>query len=231
MLSLFSTSSDKAGFRLQYMEVFNWGTFDEKVFRINPQGNNSLLTGANASGKSTYIDALLTLIVPAKRDRFYNQSSGVEKKGDRTEETYVLGHYGNIQEEGKGFELLSQSSDGNKRVAIDYLIDARIPRTSLNSESAPLYRSLSEQGVVRPFQNKNATYTYRPGCMDLDTNGHPIGKNGSPIQDITVYGTPTEGVVYDNDTLSRRRNDFASGWAKETTDAIKKHFKLWEKIC
>jgi len=101
MLSLFSTSSDKAGFRLQYMEVFNWGTFDEKVFRINPQGNNSLLTGANASGKSTYIDALLTLMVPTKRDRFYNQSSGVEKKGDRTEETYVLGHYGNIQEEGK----------------------------------------------------------------------------------------------------------------------------------
>jgi uncharacterized protein YPO0396 len=101
MLSLFSTSSNKAGFRLQYMEVYNWGTFNEKVFRINPKGNNSLLTGANASGKSTYIDALLTLIVPAKKDRFYNQSSGVEKKGDRTEETYVLGHYGNIQEEGK----------------------------------------------------------------------------------------------------------------------------------
>lgn len=102
MLSLFSTSSDKAGFRLQYMEVFNWGTFTQPdVFRINPKGNNSLLTGANASGKSTYIDALLTLIVPAKKDRFYNQSSGVEKKGDRTEETYVLGHYGNIQEEGK----------------------------------------------------------------------------------------------------------------------------------
>lgn len=101
MLSLFSTSSDKAGFRLQYMEVFNWGTFDKIVFRINPQGNNSLLTGANASGKSTYIDALLTLMVPAKKDRFYNQSSGVDKKGNRTEETYVLGHYGNIQEEGK----------------------------------------------------------------------------------------------------------------------------------
>src|ERR1035438_2293945 len=101
MLSLFSTSSEKAGFRLQYMEVYNWGTFHDKVFRINPQGNNSLLTGANASGKSTYIDALLTLLVPLKKDRFYNQSSGVEKKGDRTEETYVYGHYGNIQEEGK----------------------------------------------------------------------------------------------------------------------------------
>ncbi len=101
MLSLFSTSSDKAGFRLQYMEVYNWGTFHERIFRINPQGNNSLLTGANASGKSTYIDALLTLLVPTKKDRFYNQSSGIDKKGDRTEETYVCGHYGNIQEEGK----------------------------------------------------------------------------------------------------------------------------------
>ena len=101
MLSLFSTSSDKAGFRLQYMEVYNWGTFNERVFRISPQGNNSLLTGANASGKSTYIDALLTLMVPLQRDRFYNQSSGVEKKGARTEETYVLGHYGNIQREGE----------------------------------------------------------------------------------------------------------------------------------
>jgi len=113
MLSLFSTSSDKAGFRLQYMEVFNWGTFNEKVFRINPQGNNSLLTGANASGKSTYIDALLTLMVPAKKDRFYNQSSGVEKKGDRTEETYVLGHYGNIQEEGKSSTSTQKLRDTN----------------------------------------------------------------------------------------------------------------------
>ena len=113
MLSLFSTSSDKAGFRLQYMEVYNWGTFDKKVFRINPQGNNSLLTGANASGKSTYIDALLTLIVPTKRNRFYNQSSGVDKKGDRTEETYVLGHYGNIQEEGKTSTSTQKLRDNN----------------------------------------------------------------------------------------------------------------------
>lgn len=113
MLSLFSTSSNKAGFRLQYMEVFNWGTFNENVFRINPQGNNSLLTGANASGKSTFIDALLTLMVPAKKDRFYNQSSGVEKKGDRTEETYVLGHYGSIQEEGKSSTSTQKLRDKN----------------------------------------------------------------------------------------------------------------------
>ncbi len=101
MWNLFSTSSEMAGFRLQYMEIYNWGTFDEQIFQITPQGNNSLLTGANGSGKTTFIDALLTLLVPAKRDRFYNQSSGVEKKGDRTEESYVCGHYGDIQKAGE----------------------------------------------------------------------------------------------------------------------------------
>lgn len=67
---------------------------------MNLHGNNSLLTGANASGKSTLIDALLTLMVPLKRQRFYNQSSGVEKKGNRTEESYFFGNYGNQQQEG-----------------------------------------------------------------------------------------------------------------------------------
>ena len=99
-MSLFNTSPQVAGFKLDYMEVWNWGTFDETVYRLCPQGNNSLLTGANASGKSTLIDALLTLLVPLKRQRFYNQSSGVEKKGNRTEESYFFGNYGNQQQEG-----------------------------------------------------------------------------------------------------------------------------------
>ena len=100
MWELFSTDAGTSGFRLHYMELLNWGTFNGEVVRIAPEGNNALLTGANASGKSTFIDALLTLLVPMQRKRFYNQSAGVEKKGDRSEETYVLGHYGNILKEG-----------------------------------------------------------------------------------------------------------------------------------
>lgn len=99
-MNLFNTSPEVAGFKLDYLEVWNWGTFDQKVYRMNTHGNNSLLTGANASGKSTLIDALLTLMVPLKRQRFYNQSSGVEKKGNRTEESYFFGNYGNQQQEG-----------------------------------------------------------------------------------------------------------------------------------
>lgn len=108
---LFTTNAGTAGYRLNYMEVYNWGTFNNRIYRIAPEGNNSLLTGANASGKSTLIDALLTLLVPAKKDRFYNQSSGNERKGDRTEETYVLGNYGNIQAEGESATKTQQLRD------------------------------------------------------------------------------------------------------------------------
>ncbi|HEY1115058.1 MAG TPA: ATP-binding protein, partial [Chitinophagaceae bacterium] len=95
-LTVFSTDNNKSGFRLQNMEVLNWGTFDEHVWKIEPGGETSLLTGANGSGKTTFVDALLTLIVPERRYRFYNQSSGSDKKGDRTEDSYVLGAYGTV---------------------------------------------------------------------------------------------------------------------------------------
>ena len=167
MLSLFSTSSDKAGFRLQYMEVFNWGTFDKNVFRINPQGNNSLLTGANASGKSTFIDALLTLIVPAKKDRFYNQSSGVEKKGDRTEETYVLGHYGNIQEEGK-----TSSSTQKLRTTNDYsVILAHFENTDQKQITLFQVRWYSNNELRRQFGIAHVPLEVSKDFADFDSKG------------------------------------------------------------
>jgi len=168
MLSLYSTSSDKAGFRLQYMEVFNWGTFDEKVFRINPQGNNSLLTGANASGKSTYIDALLTLMVPAKKDRFYNQSSGVDKKGNRTEETYVLGHYGNIQEEGKSSTSTQKLRDKNTYS----VILAHFKNTDLKLVTLFQVRWFSSSGELnRQFGIAHVPLEIEKDFRDFDSKG------------------------------------------------------------
>lgn len=89
MYSLFSTKSDEAGYRLQYFEAYNWGTFDKEIFRISPQCNTTLITGANGSGKTTFVQGLLTLIVPEKRYRFYEHQ--------RTEESYVLGEFGDIE--------------------------------------------------------------------------------------------------------------------------------------
>jgi len=53
-LGVFSTDENKSGFRLQYMEIFNWGTFDEHVWKIRPVGETSLLTGANGYEDYTY---------------------------------------------------------------------------------------------------------------------------------------------------------------------------------
>jgi uncharacterized protein YPO0396 len=168
MLSLFSTSSDKAGFRLQYMEVYNWGTFDEKVFRINPQGNNSLLTGANASGKSTYIDALLTLMVSAKKDRFYNQSSGIDKKGNRTEETYVLGHYGNIQEEGKSSTSTQKLRDKNTYS----VILAHFKNTDLKQVTLFQVRWFNSSGELnRQFGIAHISLEIEKDFRDFDSKG------------------------------------------------------------
>ena len=89
-LSLFSTNPGESGFRVNSFELYNWGTFD-KLYKIEPHGETSLLTGANASGKTTLVDGLLTLLVPERRMRFYNQTAGA--KGERTEESYVLGEY------------------------------------------------------------------------------------------------------------------------------------------
>ena len=79
-----------SGFRLQQIEVYNWGTFNQRIWRLTPNGSTALLTGANGSGKSTLADALLTLFVPYSR-RTYNQASGTEKHRERSESTYVRG--------------------------------------------------------------------------------------------------------------------------------------------
>ncbi|MFT3678618.1 MAG: ATP-binding protein [Ferruginibacter sp.] len=93
MSTLFSNNNSDNGYRLRYLEVFNWGTFNGKVYRLQPDGRTSLLTGANGSGKTTLIDALLTVLVPTNK-RFYNQSSGAESKKERDENSYFWGYYG-----------------------------------------------------------------------------------------------------------------------------------------
>ena len=95
MSTLFSNNQSDNGYRLRYLEVFNWGTFNGKVYKLQPDGRTSLLTGANGSGKTTLIDALLTILVPTHK-RFYNQSSGAESKKERDENSYFWGYHGKI---------------------------------------------------------------------------------------------------------------------------------------
>ncbi len=87
----FITDQGRAGFRLQRLEVLNWGTFDKRVWRYELDGRNGLLTGDIGSGKSTMVDAITTLLVPAHRVA-YNKAAGAEAR-ERSLRSYVLGHY------------------------------------------------------------------------------------------------------------------------------------------
>jgi uncharacterized protein YPO0396 len=80
-----------SGFRLARLEVLNWGTFDRQVWTLQLDGRNGLLTGDIGSGKSTLVDAITTLLVPAHRIA-YNKAAGADSR-ERTLRSYVLGHY------------------------------------------------------------------------------------------------------------------------------------------
>jgi uncharacterized protein YPO0396 len=84
----------KPGFRLEKLEVSNWGTFDSSrgtVHVVRPCGATTLLIGQNGSGKSTLVDALLTLFVrPVVRN--YNVAAGAQKT-ERDERSYVKGAF------------------------------------------------------------------------------------------------------------------------------------------
>ena len=84
-------ASPRAGYRLQYAEVRNWGTFDELVWRFTPGTDTALLTGDIGSGKSTIVDALTTLLMPAHKAA-YNKAAGADAR-ERTLRSYVEGHY------------------------------------------------------------------------------------------------------------------------------------------
>jgi len=88
------------GCRLQRLELFNWGTFDQKVWTFDVEGRNALLTGDIGSGKSTLVDAVTTLLLPANRIS-YNKAAGADTR-ERDLRSYVLGHYKSERNETTG---------------------------------------------------------------------------------------------------------------------------------
>lgn len=112
-LSLDFVADDRlAGFRLQRLEVYNWGTFDGQVWTLNLGGRNSLLTGDIGSGKSTLVDAVTSLLVPAHRVAF-NKAAGADAR-ERTLRSYVLGYYKSERNEISGSGKPVALRDNNK---------------------------------------------------------------------------------------------------------------------
>ncbi|MCX7774147.1 MAG: ATP-dependent exonuclease SbcCD, C subunit-like protein [Clostridia bacterium] len=91
------TDDQLAGFRLQRLEVYNWGTFTDRVWTMHLNGKNALLTGDIGSGKSTLVDAVTTLLVPSQRIA-YNKAAGSDSR-ERSLRSYVLGYFKSERQE------------------------------------------------------------------------------------------------------------------------------------
>ena len=96
----FAVDDTLSGFRLKRLEVFNWGTFDGRVWTLQLDVRNALLTGDIGSGKSTLVDAVTTLLVPAHRVA-YNKAAGADSR-ERSLRSYVLGSYKSERNENTG---------------------------------------------------------------------------------------------------------------------------------
>ncbi len=99
----------KGQIKLSELWVCNWGTFTG-IHHININENGSLITGENGSGKSTMIDALMTLLLPPGKVDFNTAASQGSGK-DRTLISYMRGSYArSLDVDGKGDMFLRRGS-------------------------------------------------------------------------------------------------------------------------
>ena len=90
----------RSGYRLDRLELYNWGTFHDRVWRLDLRGDNTLLTGDIGSGKSTLVDAVTTLLLPSQKIA-YNKAAGADTR-ERSLRSYVLGFYKSERNEATG---------------------------------------------------------------------------------------------------------------------------------
>lgn len=88
----FTADDTLSGFRLSRLEVFNWGTFDSRVWtNCSSMAGTACSPATSAPASPRWSMPSTTLLVPANRVA-YNKAAGADGK-ERTLRSYVLGHY------------------------------------------------------------------------------------------------------------------------------------------
>lgn len=172
------------GFRLEQLEVYNWGTFNEHIHVLKLEGQNTLLTGDIGSGKSTLVDALTTLLVPPQKI-VYNLAAGAERR-ERSLRSYLLGHYKSTQQTGSArSQAVSLRDNGQYSVILGRFHNASSEKWVTlaqifwlnNTDSAPERRYLSCEG---PLSIKEHLSSLHPiGSLNRRLKAHNIEVHSS----------------------------------------------------
>ncbi len=181
MNQLFDTRPDRPGYRLQLLEIYNWGTFDSanhKVFQFRPAGRTSLLVGHNGSGKSTLVDAITTLL---GCNRNYNLAAGAKSR-ERTTKTYIKGAYDQIADESNKSVSMFLRPKGDKLTALS----AQFTDEKLN-KSFTLLQIL----YLRNGDSDDRVYAIFDGSCELSKSLNGLNKSDEIRKHLKSLGFQT----------------------------------------
>ena len=181
MNQLFDTRPDRPGFRLQLLEIFNWGTFDSsnhKVFQFRPEGRTSLLVGHNGSGKSTLVDAITTLL---GCNRNYNLAAGAKSR-ERTTKTYIKGAYDQVADESNKSVSMFLRPKGDKLTALSaQFTDEKLGKTF----------TLLQVLYLRNGDSDDRVYAINDGSCDLSASLNGLNKSDEIRKHLKSLGFQT----------------------------------------
>lgn len=157
----------RPGFRLRRFEVLNWGTFNRRIWKIEPGGENALLTGDIGSGKSTLVDAMTTLLVPPRKIT-YNRAAGAEAR-ERSPYSYVRGEYRTVSNEITGSsQAQALRGENTYSVILGVFVDAAAQR-----EVSLAIVLWAKQGERTP----DRFYVVAPVALAIDTDFTGFGSD------------------------------------------------------
>ncbi|MGV0036772.1 MAG: ATP-binding protein [Candidatus Azotimanducaceae bacterium WSBS_2022_MAG_OTU7] len=82
--------------RLEELSVYNWGSF-HGLHSATIDSAGTLITGDNGSGKSTFVDGLMALLLPAGKATF-NVAAAQGDRSDRSLMSYMRGSFGSAHD-------------------------------------------------------------------------------------------------------------------------------------
>ena len=172
----------RSGFRLDAMELYNWGTFGQSVWTFPFGGENSLVTGDIGSGKSTWVDALSTLLVPPQRIT-YNKAAGAERR-ERTDRSYVLGEYRSSRDEGAAYSRpIYLRDEGCYSLLLAVFTDAKASRLLTLAQ----LRWLKAGEIQRIYVASGRRLSILEDFKDFDGDGPALKKRLRQSPSIEVF--------------------------------------------
>lgn len=111
-----AASSGKAGFRVDELQIQNFGSYDGPPSVLQFNRGSAIFTGRNGVGKTTAIDAFRMLI--AQEPSFNDATVPESRKRDRDIRTYYQGVLGKVQHEGQNQFHVLRPYEARKFMAI-----------------------------------------------------------------------------------------------------------------